>query len=199
MYCRPSRPRPKTDGLDAWVHCFHGATIMTHDADLAVTGDSYTRFINLAKDDSRFAETVLGAWEYTSSYDFLVEVDFLDKNGDRGYIHKLREYSLIDGIPVATPVDLAIGKGTTWVERKIPKDFTGLEYSVTIRAWQGLDFKSLDEQATKRLDDIMWNTIIEREENQFAAVKQLLALCEMCERDMNYAWASSSTCISQHE
>jgi len=100
---------------------FHGATIITHDADLAVNADSYTKFINLAKDDPRFDEAVFGVWEYTSSYDFLAKVDFSNRDRDRDCIHELGEYSLIDGIPVATPIDLVIGKGTAWVERKNPK------------------------------------------------------------------------------
>ncbi|KAG0133204.1 hypothetical protein HOY82DRAFT_538315 [Tuber indicum] len=55
----------------------------------------------------------------------------------------------------AAPIDLAIGKGTASVERKAPKDFTGLKYAVTIMAQRGLDFKYLSEHAAERLDDIM--------------------------------------------
>ncbi|PUU77256.1 hypothetical protein B9Z19DRAFT_1065995 [Tuber borchii] len=133
---------------------FYGSTIMTNDADLAITGDSYTKFLNAVKEDRRFSEGFFGKWEYWSSYDFMVEIDFINKNGDGDYLHELRGYSLIDGIPVARLVDLAIGKGTAWVQRKNQKDFTGLKYAVMMMAQRGLDFKGLDEQAKELFDDI---------------------------------------------
>jgi len=127
---------------------------MTHNSDLAITGDSYTKLINLVKDDRRLSETMLGKWEYWSSYDFMGLGWSLLLRRDWDHINELREYSLIDGIPVATPVDLAIGKKTAWVQRKNQKDFTDLQYAVKMMARNRLDFKGLDEQAKELLDDI---------------------------------------------
>jgi len=112
------------------------------------------KFMNLAKDDSCFAESMFEEWEYNLSFNFRVNIYFLDEKGDGGYVHKLTNYFHIDGIPVATPVDLAIGKNTTWVEREHHKDFTGLQYAVGILIWYRLNFGGLGQQSSELLEDI---------------------------------------------
>ncbi|KAG0638654.1 hypothetical protein HOY80DRAFT_1077557 [Tuber brumale] len=136
---------------------FYGSTIVTNDTNLATAGDSLDKFRNLAKEVARFSETVYGKWEYTSSYDFITMVDFVDKEGGGGSMHKLKGYSIINGIPVATLVDLAIGGGAAWVERRGGKDLSGIEYAATMMALRGLSFKVLDAQTRGFLDDIMIN------------------------------------------
>ena len=74
--------------------------------------------------------------------------------GHGAYINKLSNYSLIDGIPVATPVVLAIGKGTPLVECQRQKDFIGLEYAAGMMRQYRLNFRELDQQARELLDDI---------------------------------------------
>ncbi|KAG0641236.1 hypothetical protein HOY80DRAFT_751168 [Tuber brumale] len=126
---RAAREIPGEDHHEAFIVIggatllFHGAAIMTEDTSLAVTGDSYARFIFVAKDDSRFTGTLFGPWEYTSSYDFVVKVDFVDKNGGGGCTQELREYSLVDEIPVATPVEKVLHGWSARIPRTLPTVF----------------------------------------------------------------------------
>jgi len=134
---------------------FYGASVWTSDVDFATTAQSYKAFEEAAKQDARFSCTVGCYWEYKSSLDILVQFDFLDKDGVGGCLHKLQGYTLIDGIPVATLSDLAVAKGTAWVEREKEKDFIGLEYAVQAMTRQGLNFRGLKEDGMERLDDIL--------------------------------------------
>ncbi|KAG0638560.1 hypothetical protein HOY80DRAFT_153840 [Tuber brumale] len=134
---------------------FHGASIIIHGTDLAVTGYSLNRFRELAQNDRRFSETVIGTWEYSSSYGLIVMVDFLNKLGDGGYMHEYNSYSLVGGIPVATLADLAIGKGTSRMDRGHSKDLEGLEYVVQKMTSNGSSFRGLDSEGKRRLDEVM--------------------------------------------
>ncbi|KAG0137683.1 hypothetical protein HOY82DRAFT_588918 [Tuber indicum] len=134
---------------------FYGGDNRTEDVDVAITSPTLRLFEEAAEHDHRFVPTPGDAWEYTSSFDIIVHIDFLDKSGSGGPLHKLRGYTLFDGIPVATLPDLAVGKGTAWVNRKLAKDFKGLEYVVRRMARQAINFRGLDSTGIERLDDIM--------------------------------------------
>ncbi|KAG0642977.1 hypothetical protein HOY80DRAFT_998114 [Tuber brumale] len=62
----------------------HGANIRTADADLAITPQSLEAFEEAAKHDERFTYIPGLPWEYTSSLDIIVPIDFLDKSGAWG-------------------------------------------------------------------------------------------------------------------
>ena len=94
----------------------HGYPIFTNDTDIALTADSLHKFETLAQLDPRFSQSQFGEWTFQSPYGFRVKIDFLDKTGESGCLHECREYSLIDGMPVTTLVDLAIGEGQAWRE-----------------------------------------------------------------------------------
>lgn len=134
---------------------FYGASVWTSDADIATTAQSFKAFESAANQDSRFACTVGCYWEYKSSMDILVQLDFLDKDGVGGCLHKLRGYTLVDGVPMATLSDLAVAKGTAWVDREKEKDFIGLEYAVHSMTRKGMNFRELEEDGRERLDDIL--------------------------------------------
>lgn len=119
---------------------FHGSELMTVDADLAITGDSLEKFIKSVHRDARFTKTVMEGWEFQSSYGFMVEVDFLDKSGAGGFLHEFTQYSVVDGVPVATLVDLALGKRGSWMDQGRPKDLDALEWILVKMAEQRVDF-----------------------------------------------------------
>jgi hypothetical protein len=104
--------------------------------------------------DKRFTWTA-GVWEYKSSEEIMVEVEFLDKDGVGGYLHQLRGYSLLDGVPVATLADLALGKGAAWVDRSKEKDLSGFEYAIRKMADKGMNFRGLGIEGRDVLADIM--------------------------------------------
>ncbi|KAG0635948.1 hypothetical protein HOY80DRAFT_1055723 [Tuber brumale] len=106
----------------------HGYPIFTSGANLAITAQSLHKF--------------------------RVNIDFLDKTGETGCLHQCSEYSLIDGILVATLVDLAIGKGGAWIGRGNSKDLYGFKCAVKTMTKKGLDFKRLSEAKRETLDDI---------------------------------------------
>ncbi|KAG0129203.1 hypothetical protein HOY82DRAFT_540880 [Tuber indicum] len=94
-------------------------------------------------------------WEFKSSMDMAVPLDFLDKDGEGGSLHRLQGYTLLGDLPVATLADLAVTKGTEWRERGKEKDFDGLEYAVNEMAKKRSDFSMLEDDARERLVDIL--------------------------------------------
>jgi hypothetical protein len=52
-----------------------------------------------------------GSWEFQSSLEVCVPLEFLDKSGDDGFLHHLQDYTVRRGIPVATLTDLTVCKG----------------------------------------------------------------------------------------
>ncbi|KAG0123484.1 hypothetical protein HOY82DRAFT_673942 [Tuber indicum] len=82
----------------------------------------------------------MGDWELQASYEFPVKIDFLDKLGLGGYLNEHKRYCIIDGVSVATQVDLALGKGGSWLDRERPKDLQALVWVVGLMIDQGLDF-----------------------------------------------------------
>ncbi|RPA91461.1 hypothetical protein L873DRAFT_1819415 [Choiromyces venosus 120613-1] len=133
----------------------HGYPIFTNDTDLATTADSLHKFETLAKLDPRFSQNIFGEWSFESRRGFRVNIDFLDKTGEGGCLHKCSDYSLIDGMPVATLVDLAIAKGGAWIDRQNEKDLYGFKCTVKTMTEEMLNFKGLSEAKRETLGDIM--------------------------------------------
>ncbi|KAG0637018.1 hypothetical protein HOY80DRAFT_1003015 [Tuber brumale] len=133
----------------------HGYPIITEDTDLAITPDSLHKFETLAMSDPRFSQTMFGEWSFDSPRGFRITIDFLDKTGESGSLHKCSDYSLIDGMPVVTLVDLAISKGGAWFDRQEKKDLYGFTCVVETMKERGLNFKRLSRPKRETLDDIM--------------------------------------------
>ena len=133
----------------------HGYPIFTNDADIAITAESLDKFETLAKLDPRFSQSQFGEWAFQSPRGFRVKIDFLDKTGETGCLHECSDYALIDGMPVTTLVDLAIGKGQAWVNRENPKDLFGFKCAVKKMTELGLNFRELTGPKRDALEDIM--------------------------------------------
>ena len=133
---------------------FHGGNVWTHDIDVAINAQSLNAFIEAAKGDERFTCTA-EVWEYRSSEGIMVEIEFLDKDGTGGYLPRVRGYSLIDGVPVATLADLALGKGVAWVDRCEAKDLNGLEFAIERMVDNGMDFRGIGIEERDLLAEIV--------------------------------------------
>ncbi|PUU72269.1 hypothetical protein B9Z19DRAFT_1138312 [Tuber borchii] len=142
----------------------HGYPIMTCDTDIAITADTLYKFENLAMKDPRYAKSPFGQWTFESPRGFTVTIDFLDKTGEAGPLEKCTDYTMIDGIPVTTVEDLAIGKGAAWINRQLGKDFFGFKCAVKKMTETGLNFKQLSQKKREILDDIMFELEGMREE-----------------------------------
>lgn len=135
---------------------FHGSNNRTEDTDIAVTGESIEKFYQVARNDPRFAEDPYGGpWRYHSSFDFDVFIDFLDKSGVGGCLHELKGYCMIDGVPIATLADIAVSKGTAWLDRRLGKDLDGVDYVLCKMARTGLNLRELGEEGKGILDKLM--------------------------------------------
>ncbi|KAG0640665.1 hypothetical protein HOY80DRAFT_1041242 [Tuber brumale] len=136
----------------------HGYPIFTNDADLAITADSLHKFETLAKLNSRFSQNRFGEWSFESGRGFRVNIDLLDKTVEGGCLRKCNDYCLIDGMPMATLVDLAIAKGGAWIDRQNEEDLYGFS-----------------EAKREALDDIMVELQGMRKEREFLqAIRTLL-------------------------
>ncbi|KAG0638780.1 hypothetical protein HOY80DRAFT_1077105, partial [Tuber brumale] len=133
----------------------HGYPILTNDTDLAITADSLHNFETLAKSDPRFSRGRFGRWSFESRGGFRVSIDFLEKTGEGGCLQKCSDYCLIDGMPVATLVDLEIAKGGAWIDRQSEKDLYGFKCAVKTMTEKMLNFKGLSEPKRETLDNIM--------------------------------------------
>jgi len=133
----------------------HGYPIFTNDTDLAITIDSLVKFETLAKEDPRFSKSIFGEWSFESPRGFRVNIDFLDKTGETGCLHECSDYSLIDGMPVVSLVDLAIAKGGAWIDRENEKDLYSFRRVVQTMREKMLNFKELSRAKRETLDDIM--------------------------------------------
>ncbi|PUU79687.1 hypothetical protein B9Z19DRAFT_1064035 [Tuber borchii] len=135
---------------------FHGSDIKTEDTDLAITGKPFDKFCQLVKNDSRFVEDPYGGpWRYHATFGFDVLIDFLDKLGGGGYLPEMTGHCLIDGVPVATLVDLALLKGAAWVDRDEKKDLAGFDYALRRMAEAGLSFRGSGEIGKGILDKVV--------------------------------------------
>ena len=94
-------------------------------------------------------------WEFQSSYGFMVEVDFLDKLGVGGFLHEFTQCSMVDGVPVATLVDLALGKGGSWIDWGRAKDLDALEWVLGKMAEKRLDFSRVEIEEMRTLQEVM--------------------------------------------
>jgi len=92
-----------------------------------------------------------GSWEFQSSLEVCVPLEFLDKSGDGGFLHHLQDYTVRRGIPVATLTDLTVCKGIAWLDRDERKDFKGLSYIATKMANEGMDFSNVGDDGKELL------------------------------------------------
>ncbi|KAG0124748.1 hypothetical protein HOY82DRAFT_633711 [Tuber indicum] len=152
----------------------HGHPIMTGDTDLAVTADSLHKFETVARCDSRFSQGLFGEWSFESPRGFRVTIDFLDKTGESGHLHSCSDYSMIDGMPVVTLVDLAIAKGGAWIDRQKGKDLYGFKCAVETMGEEMLNFKGLSRAKRETLEDVMIELAGMREQRGLLQVVRML-------------------------
>ncbi|KAG0643113.1 hypothetical protein HOY80DRAFT_1098112 [Tuber brumale] len=134
---------------------FYGSGIPTYNADIAITGSPLPKCEERAKNDGRFTQGVMGDWEFQASYGFSVKIDFLDKLGFGGYLNEHKQYCIIDRVPVATLVDLALGKGGSWFDQERTKDLQALEWVVGLMVDQGLDLAEVGMDEILILRDVI--------------------------------------------
>jgi len=146
------------------------------DTDIAITAESLDKFETIGEHGPRFSKSPFGQWVLQSERGFRVEIDFLDKTGQIGCLHPCSEYSLLDGIPVATLADLTVGKGWAWVDWEKFKDLYSFRCIVRTMIERGLNFREVGEENQDALEDIISALAYTKEDEDRRLVRAIRTL-----------------------
>jgi len=120
-----------------------GGNRKTEDIDFAVTAPALHAFFEAAANDSRFKKGPSDNWEYQSSNDLIVPIEFLSQGGGFApFIRVTNEVGSNGGVRAGLG-ELALMKAKTWLGRGEEKDLKDFRFLLTKMEKEGENFKDM--------------------------------------------------------
>ena len=120
-----------------------GGNRRTADVDFAVTGPALHAFFEAAANDSRFKKGLLDNWEYQSTNDITVPLEFLAQGKDFApAIRGAKAFGSNGGVRAGLG-ELALMKAKTWLGRGEDYDLTDFRFLIAKMDEEGENFKDM--------------------------------------------------------
>jgi len=120
-----------------------GGNRKTEDIDFAVTAPALHAFFEAAANDSRFKKGPSDNWEYESSNDLIVPIEFLSQGGGFAPLIRVTKEVGSNGGVRAGLGELALMKAKSWLGRGEEKDLNDFRFLLTKMDEEGENFKDM--------------------------------------------------------